>query len=458
MSSALFFLSPLPSHARIHPLDIDSGLAKPMTYDHQQQRPQLRQQSHPFLSSSQLLSADQEEVGALLDEVWTFVNKYYIDRSFHGLDWAKVKQIYRARLQNNKNIDEMKLAREMVQSLGDKYTRLLDTQQYAAIQKYDLIGVGVTLMPDAQLDIVVGAPPIADSAADKAGLRVGDKVLAVNGVSTKGKTAFDIIDQLSENPNSKTVTMTIQSAEDPTRMRDAIMERQFQEIKNPIRSKITETRKDGTKVGYIRISEFNSLIKANLGEALSDLKRKGANAFVVDLRMNGGGAFQSAVEVSSFFVEDRVATYVVDGTTTLLPFKTAKNQVLVGPNDPVVLWVDGGSASAAEVLAASLHDNCRAVIMGDKSFGKGLIQAVYGLKNGAGLVLTVARYVTPNQGEIQGVGIQPDILGANLIPSPLLPGPLGTDTSRIDFADVMQRLSPTMCSVPEPQQKLIDKT
>ena len=112
-----------------------------------------------------------------------------------------------------------------------------------------------------------------------------------------------------------------------------------------------------------------------------------------------------------------------------------------------MIWVDGGSASASEVLAGSLHDNCKAVIMGEKSFGKGLIQAVYGLKNGAGLVLTVAKYVTPNQNEIQGIGITPDVSGKNIVP-PLLPG-IGTDTSKIDFVDIKTRLSSTMCTIPK---------
>ncbi|KAL3908170.1 MAG: hypothetical protein SGARI_003190, partial [Bacillariaceae sp.] len=97
----------------------------------------------------------------------------------------------------------------MVASLGDKYTRMLSQEQYSAIQKYDLIGVGVTLMPNAQKDIIVGAPPIQGSASDKAGLHVGDFVTKVNGLPTKGRNAFDIIDQISEASDAKTVTFTI---------------------------------------------------------------------------------------------------------------------------------------------------------------------------------------------------------------------------------------------------------
>ena len=346
----------------------------------------------------------------------------------------------------------MKLATEMVQSLGDKYTRMLDVQQYSAIQKFDLIGVGVTLMPDSQKQIIVGAPPIQDSPADKAGLRVGDFVTAVNGLSTKGRTAFDIIDQISENPNARTITFTIQR-QGPDDLvgegaiRDVTMERQnFMEVKDPIQYKVSETRADGTKVGYVRLAEFNSLVKARLEDALADLERQGVNAYVLDLRMNTGGAFQSAVEISSLFVEDRVATYVVDGNQVELPFKTAKGRLAIDATDPVALWIDGTSASASEVLAGSLHDNCRAVTMGSKSFGKGLIQAVYGLKNGAGLVLTVAKYVTPSGSEIQGIGITPDIEG-NVPPPPIIPV-LSSDTSLVDFKEISKRLDPAMCTLP----------
>lgn len=349
----------------------------------------------------------------------------------------------------------------MVQSLHDKYSRVLDASAYSAIQKYDLIGVGVTLMPDPSTQlIVVGAPPIPGSASALAGLQQGDWVTAINGVSTRNRNAFDIINQIAEYPNAPTIDMTIVPRDhmaesfqttkadallSNTFQRTVTMPRAFAKVKNPIIYKISETRADGTKVGYVRISEFNALIKSKLEDALHDLiQNQGANALVLDIRHNGGGAFQSAVEISSLFLPDKVATYVVDQSTALIPFKTAKAEVKVPSNVPVVIWLDGQSASASEVFAGSLHDNCRAVLMGDRSFGKGLIQAVYGLKNGAGLVLTVARYVTPDGIDIQGTGIQPDIPGHV---APPIPGLL-SDTSGVDFAEIRKRLDPSMCQVP----------
>jgi len=392
-----------------------------------------------------------------VDEVWTLIDKYYIDKSFNGQDWNKVKEKYKHLDRGSSKSDPnngMKLTQEMVRTLGDKYSRLLDREQYAAIQKFDLIGVGVTLMPNEEKQIIVGAPPVVGSASDVAGLQVGDYVVAVNGVETSGKSAFDIIDLISDTPNAPTVTMTIRRVANPnnlpgeggTTVRQVTLDRKFQQVKDPIIYKISEERSDGTKVGYIQIAEFNSLVKAKLENAFKELQNKGANAFVLDLRGNPGGAFQSAVEISSLFVDNRVATYVVDSNGVELPFKTMADRVVVDPKAPVAIWVDGGSASASEVLAGSLHDNCRAVIMGKQSFGKGLIQAVYGLKNGAGLVLTVARYVTPNGTEIHGKGVTPDISGGVPLNLPIV----ATDTSKVDFGTISNRLDPSMCQVPTP--------
>ncbi len=343
----------------------------------------------------------------------------------------------------------MQLITKMSKSLGDKYSRILDVDQYQAIQKYDLIGIGATLMPDQQKHIIVGAPPVAGSASDKAGLKVGDYIVAVNGIPTDGRSAFDLIDQISEDPNAETITMTVRTQGNGDMSgtgftRDVTMSRAFAAVKNPVEYKVSETRKDGTKVGYIKISEFNAIIKAKLEDALNTLEKQGVNAYVIDVRGNPGGAFQSAVEISSLFIDNRVATYVVDANHVELPFRTAAGRVIVNPEDPIAIWVDKNAASASEVFAGSLHDNCRAVVMGENSFGKGKIQAVYGLKNGAGLVLTVAKYITPSGIDIQGAGIKPDIEVS--LPPPLIPV-LSSDTSKVDFSDIAQRLN--TCQVPD---------
>ena len=460
----------------------------------------------PLSLSSLAISAQPQESAAVvntLDEVWTLVDKYYLNRN-QLTHWDQVREQFAtqfAKVSSSSSFSlssqQFDIVRAMVQTLGDKYSRLITADQYAQIQRFDLIGVGVTLMPDPTVasrdasttgsteetsppttmttataptkttaPLIVGAPPLPGSAADQAGIQQGDVVVAVNGVPTKGRNALDVVDQLansggtnknqaSNNENNdkdddnQFVTMTIVPkihAQEEKLMdyaRNVKMQRSFVKVDNPIRYKITETRSDGTTIGLVRITEFNSLVQPKLQEALQNLQAAGANAYVIDLRQNTGGAFQSAVEVSSYFMPgEQTATIVVDNANTRLPFRTASGREIVDGNEPIAIWIDDRTASASEVLAGSLHDNCRAVLMGKPSFGKGLIQAVYGLQSGEGLILTVARYTTPSGQEIQGVGLQPDIPGHTAL---LLPG-LSTDTSQVDFAEVKERLA--MCHPP----------
>ncbi|KAL3796665.1 hypothetical protein HJC23_009965 [Cyclotella cryptica] len=384
------------------------------------------------------------------DETWNLVRKYALDQSFHGQNWDEAYDKYLAGLDLSSTNDEeriMKATKNLVASLGDKYSRILDREAYARIQKFDLIGVGATLMPDpVTKEIIVGAPPVAKSAADEAGLKIGDVVFAVNGVETAGRTAFDIIDQISDDPNAGVVTFTIRSKGNDA-VRDVTMKREFLEVKDPVSYRVTETRSDGTKVGYVRIAEFNSIVKPKLEAALRDLESQGVDAYVLDVRGNPGGAFQSAVEIAGLFMSDKLATDVVDGNGVDLKFRTSKDKIVIDEKDPLAIWVDGRSASASEVLAGALRDNCRAVVMGDTSFGKGLVQAVYGLENGYGLVLTVAKYLTPGGTDINKVGIVPDVSREDALPS--APGflpVLGSDTSRVDFKDVLRRMDSKMCA------------
>jgi len=370
-----------------------------------------------------------------MEEVYKLISKYYIDRSISQDNVDKLHDQY-AKILGKGEGDPMDLATKLTKSLGDKYSRTLNIENYERMQKYDLIGVGAMLMPDQDGQIIVGAPPVPSSAADKAGVKMGDFVTAVNGMSTEKRTSFQIIDQLSENPNAKSITMTFRrqgplDLANEGDIREIELAREFEEVKNPIEYSLAR-RDDGTNVAYVRIKEFNALVKARLGAALEDLESQGANAYVLDLRGNPGGAFQSAVNIAGFFLDDKTATNVVDNNLAEMPFQTTKGKVIVDKDDPIVIWLDKRSASASEVFAGALHDNCRALTMGDRSFGKGLIQAVYGLKNGGGLVLTVAKYTTPDGTDIQGNGIQPDI--ASSLPS--LPF-FSSDTSKVDFEKIM---------------------
>ena len=396
--------------------------------------------------------ADADDFGAInrvnaLEEVYSLVDKYYLRKNEVQSKLDKTHEEFAQQLAGKAfgengskadGADVMDYATKLAKVLNDKYSRVLSIENYERMQKYDLIGVGAMLMPDNSGKIMVGAPPVSKSAADRAGVKAGDFVMAVNGVSTEGRTSFQIIDQISDDPNAKSILMKFRRVgendlPDEGTIREIELEREFEEVKDPISYSLSKND-DGRNVGYVRIKEFNSLVKSRLYNALDTLEKQGANAYVLDLRGNPGGAFQSAVNIAGFFLSEKTATNVIDNKGVELPFTTPKDEVVVDASDPMVIWVDKGSASASEVLAGALHDNCRATVMGENSFGKGLIQAVYGLKNGGGLVLTVAKYITPGGNDIQGVGIIPDISTS----LPTIPG-FRSDTSKVDFKDVERR-------------------
>lgn len=342
-------------------------------------------------------------------------------------------------------------AKTAVQLGGDQYSRV---ERRAAADPYDMIGAGVTLNQVERGGQIIVSAVRPGSPADDAGLRYGDAVVAVNGKPTKGRNVFGVVEQVCETMEAPTVTLTIVAAaaeNNNKRQRDVVLRRDFSNVPDPVSyCGVTERRPNGTVVGCIRLSQFSSTAPLRVKQALSDLlKSQGANALVIDVRGNGGGALQSALWTVKLFLGggDKIILNSVEGSNTLRPYRaTNKSSVLVGPSVPIVVLVNRGSASATEIFASALRDNCRALVMGERSYGKGLIQATVGLADGSRLVVTAGRYLTPNGKEIQGRGIAPDIPGRGIIASSSKPGER-LDTSKIDFRDVSARLS--RCSPPK---------
>lgn len=342
--------------------------------------------------------ADPDELlDPTVDEVWTLVDKYALDRTFNNQDWTAARKEYGKSAGRDGGF---KAAQKLVASLGDRYSRLLDDRVYSQMAKFDVIGAGVLIAPDdSGKQLVVNSPPMAGSSAEKRGVAKGDRVLEINGKSTKGMTAFDVIDLVMED-RSPTFRVTLQTPKEDS-PREVELERSVAAIADPVQSKLL-----GDATGYLRIAEFNARSTSAVRDALTALRAQGATRFIVDVRGNPGGTFQTALSVAGAFLKDRPATYVVDAAGTRTEFKTTGDFVTA---DPLIVWTDRGSASASEVLTGALHDNCRALTVGDRTFGKGLVQGVFGLANGGGLALTVARYETPSGTDINGAGLQPDL-------------------------------------------------
>jgi carboxyl-terminal processing protease len=189
---------------------------------------------------------------------------------------------------------------------------------------------------------------------------------------------------------------------------------------NPV---ITELRSDlkDTPLGYIRLNQFNANATEEVAQGIQSLEKKGAKAYILDLRNNPGGLLQSGIEIARLWLDEGTIVYTVNRQGLLGSFEAVGSALTQAP---LVVLVNPGTASASEILAGALHDNHRATLVGEKTFGKGLIQSLFDLSDGSGLAVTVAKYETPNHTDINKLGIMPD----RVIPSePLLRNQVATE-------------------------------
>eukprot|EP00934_Nitzschia_sp_Nitz4_P008437 Nitzschia sp. Nitz4//scaffold44_size153857//65093//67200//NITZ4_002719-RA/size153857-augustus-gene-0.6-mRNA-1//1//CDS//3329552151//8427//frame0 len=420
-----------------------------------------------------------------MQEVWELVRDNFYDRSFNGQDWNALREKY---MEAAESISKMQIAGyldveygytmiddsigEMLETLGDPYTRLVDQDDIMLSQSYDVLGIGVELAPgtsprnphadeESKRMMVLAEDPMAGSPAQELELEQGDVVMGVNGHSVEGKTMMDVVELVStKDPNQQDLVLSLRrerktNPDDPNKQKFVYFDvtvprRQYVNHWNPTWYRVSEHRPDGTVVGYIRVPEFTAETEQSVHHALEELKKQGSNAYVLDLRGNPGGSMESALQVASLFVDHGVAMYVKDPASGVLndTYWTFHGQTEVDAKTPLVIWMDKNTASASELLAATLHDNCRAVTMGDQSFGKGVIQELHPLSTGGGLVLTEAEYRTPRGKAVHHVGLTPDI--PQHIRFPQYVPFLGSDTSQIDFQDVQRRLASG--SIPAVQQ------
>jgi carboxyl-terminal processing protease len=289
----------------------------------------------------------------------------------------------------------------MIAALHDPYTQYLDPAAYRLIRgetgrRYS--GVGLTLWPVAG---GLGVAAVPAGPARRAGLRPGDTVLAIDGRTTTG-LAFDEALGRILGPPGTIVTL---------RVRRGALERTVQIVRRQlaapnVRFRLIESV--GRRIAYLRLQSFRVGAASATAAVLKRLERDGASAVVLDLRGNPGGLLSQAVAVSSLFLS-RGTIVSLEGAHLQRIVYRARRPGVVAARLPVAILVDRWSASSAEVVAAALHDNGRAVLVGESTFGKGLVQALRPLPNGGALKLTTAHYLTPGGLDIAGVGLRPDV-------------------------------------------------
>ena len=174
---------------------------------------------------------------------------------------------------------------------------------------------------------------------------------------------------------------------------------------NPVVTK-TQYLPSGEEIGYVRLSQFNGNAVEDMRQALAELEQREIAGYILDLRNNPGGLLQAGIEIARLWMDDVTIVYTVSRQGVFESFEAGRGALT---SDPLVVLVNSGSASASEILAGALQDNGRAQLVGETTFGKGLIQSLFDLVNGAGIAVTVAKYETPSHHDINKLGITPDI-------------------------------------------------
>jgi carboxyl-terminal processing protease len=286
----------------------------------------------------------------------------------------------------------------------DPHSAYLDADAYKELQvgtSGEFGGLGIEVgMEDGFVKVIA---PIDDTPAQAAGIQAGDLIIRIDETPVKGLSLTDAVNLMRGKPGTDIVlTIVREGQEKPLRI---TLTRAVIQVKS-IKSRSLEAG-----YGYLRISQFQTRTGENLLEAVSELKKENKDGFkglVLDLRNNPGGVLGAAVAVADAFLEGGLVVYTEGRVKdSEMRFTATPNDILKGA--PIVVLVNGGSASASEIVAGALQDHKRAIIMGERTFGKGSVQTILPMNNGAALKLTTARYFTPNGRSIQAEGIVPDI-------------------------------------------------
>jgi len=338
----------------------------------------------------------------LVSETWRIVNRTYLDDTFNHQNWAAVRQrILKQQLLDKEST--YKAIEQMLASLDDPFTRFLKPEQYRSLQvntSGELTGVGLQIALNSKTGQLEVVAPIAGSPAEKAGIRPHDRILQIDGISTAEITLDEAAARMRGAIGSRVSLILARDEKDITEVqlvRDRI-------ALNPVVAQL-HSSSQGVPIGYIRLSQFNAYAVAELAHAIARLEKQGADAYILDLRNNPGGLLQAGIEIARLWLDKGTIVYTVNRQGIQGSFEAFGSALT---HDPLVVLVNQGSASASEILAGALQDNGRAQLVGEKTFGKGLIQSLFNLSDGSGLAVTIAKYETPNHRDINKLGITPD--------------------------------------------------
>lgn len=337
----------------------------------------------------------------LYDNVWRLINSKFVDQSNNQQNWAKWRHKYDNQIRTNE--DAYVAINTMVASLNDPYTKFLDPKEFAdetSSIKGSLKGIGIQIgVKDGKLMVIA---PIEDTPAERAGLQADDEILEIDGVSTKGITVDKAADKIRGKEGTQ-VTLLVKRKD--VAPKTYTITRTEIEIKS-ISQKLPTDMTIPNDFCYIRLSSFISRNAATeFGNILNTNRNK--KGFIIDLRSNPGGLLTNAIYISDMFLDGGTIVSTVDRDGYK---ETQRASAGVYTKKPVVVLINKGSASASEIFSGAMKDNHRAVIIGEQSFGKGLVQEINKLPYESGINITIQKYLTPNGTDINKKGITPDIV------------------------------------------------
>lgn len=301
-------------------------------------------------------------------------------------------------------IDEQNILNETIKGyikgLGDPYTEYMtkeEMEEFNTDVMGNFTGIGIYLTNDVEKNVILIISPIKDTPASKAGILPGDIITKVDGVSYTGE-------QLTEASNK--IKGEIGTTVELEILRDG-KTLEFEITREQIKINHVESKVINNSIGYIEFNSFDEGCSEEFKEKLEDLKSNNVTSLIIDIRNNGGGLVDEALEIADFITAK-------DSTLLITTDKNGKEEITKAKTDPmidmpIVLLTNGSSASASEILAGALKDNGKATIVGEKTYGKGVIQELLTLTDGSGLKITTNEYYTPNRNKINKVGITPDV-------------------------------------------------
>lgn len=345
----------------------------------------------------------QDSPKEVIDEVWQIVDRDYADSNgtFDPQKWRQLRKQYLDKTYKNKE-EAYAAIRNMLKTLGDPYTRFMDPQQFQDMKidtSGELTGVGLQLTQDPKTNDLTVVSPVEGSPAGQAGIRSRDVIVKIDGKGTKGMSTDQAV-KLIRGPIGSKVVLTV---------RRGTEELSFPLTRDRIELHAVTSRLNQSAlgpVGYIRLSQFNANAALEMRQAIRKMEQQGVVGYVLDLRSNPGGLLYASIDIARMWLNEGGIVSTVN-RSKVTDRQSANQKALT--SKPLTVLVDGGSASASEILSGALQDNHRAELIGTKTFGKGLVQSVRPLGDGSGMAVTIAKYLTPSGRDINKHGIDPDV-------------------------------------------------